>query len=508
MIRKHLNILFFSCIFLGFGLALCFGQTTVEGSKPNIVFIYVDDLGYGDVGFNGSVYYETPEIDALANDGLVLDHAYMYPTCSPSRTALFTGKQSFRTGVYTVPVLEKGTDRENIFSRWTVGTEHTGYSELLSDAGYKMIHLGKWHLVGPYPLEEKKMTFPLTEKLSQPDPGDYSWVELHRSDAVRPYYPEGRGYLKNVGGTYRGDPALEPGGYKSEGGGYFAPFGNPFLGQKPEDEWLTDRLTDDAIAFMDEHKKGPFFINLHYYTVHNPLRSRSEELFEKYLHKPGDRVTGQGMATGKKRENEAMYATMIESLDDNVGRIVDFLEKNGLRENTLIIFSSDNGANNKPFNQLRGYKGMIYEGGIRVPTFFNWPGQVKPCRSETPVHVCDFFPTFMELAGVKYKGTVDGTSITKLFEGTCPNLEKRPLFWQINSQWKHGTCSAILKDHKKLIQFLATGEVELYDLKKDPAELHNLAKEKPELAEALLKELVKWRTKNNVPLPPNALCEN
>lgn len=468
----------------------------------------MDDLGYGDVGFNGSQYYETQEIDALAKEALILDYSYMYPTCSPSRAALFTGKQSFRTGVYTVPVGERGTDQENIFSRWTIGTEHTGYSELLSEVGYKMIHLGKWHLVGPYPLEELKMDFPLKEKLTQPDPGDYSWVELHRSEAVRPYYPEGRGYLRNVGGTYRGDPALEPDGYKSPGGGYIAPFGNPFLGQKADDEWLTDRLTDEAIAFMEEYKEGPFFVDLHYYTVHNPLRSRSDELLEKYMNKEGDSIMGQGMAEGKKRENEAMYATMIESLDDNVGRIVDFLEEKGLRENTLIIFTSDNGANGKPNKQIRGYKRQIYEGGIRVPTFFNWPGKVRAARSNTPMHVCDYFPTFMDLAGVEYDGTLDGVSITTLFSGDSPELDKRPLYWHVASQWTQPTNSAIQKDHMKLIQFLATGELELYDLENDPTESHNLAAENPELAEELLEELVNWRKRNQVPLPPNAVCEN
>ncbi|WP_404309548.1 sulfatase-like hydrolase/transferase [Neorhodopirellula lusitana] len=144
-----------------FCFTLSITNTAMGETKPNIVFILVDDLGHADVGFNGSTYYETPNIDALARDGLIIENAYMYPTCSPSRTALATGKQSFRTGVYTVPVLEKGDDRENIFSRWTVGEEHTMYSQPLADAGYKSIHLGKWHLVGPYPKEELAMKFPL-----------------------------------------------------------------------------------------------------------------------------------------------------------------------------------------------------------------------------------------------------------------------------------------------------------------------------------------------------------
>lgn len=504
------NIKSYALLLLGLFLASCSTEKeTINGSRPNIIFILVDDLGYSDVGFNGSTFYETPNIDALANEGLVLDYSYMYPTCSPSRTVLFTGKQTHRTGVYTVPVLEKGNDKENIFSRWTVGQEHIGYSQPMAASGYKMIHIGKWHLVGPHPLEELEMEFPLKRKLKQPDPGDYSWVELHKSEAVRPYYPEGRGYIRNVGGTYRGDPALEPGGYQSETGGFFAPFSNPFLGQKPTDEWLTDRLTDEAIIFMEEEKEGPFFVDLHYYTVHRPLRSRNEEMLEKYMNKPGDPITGQGMEEKDERKLEnARYATMIESLDDNVGRLVAYLEENNLRENTLIVFSSDNGQNNKPNDIMRGSKGHIYEGGIRVPTFVNWPSKVTPRRTKTPVTVTDYFPTFMDLAGIDYDGFLDGKSFTPLFNGANKELEERPIYWHIASQYKHGACSVVRHNHMKLIQYLATGKLELYDLENDPKEEVNLVDTKPELTQQLLTELVTWRKENNVPLPPNAAMEN
>ena len=486
-------------------LAVC---SAASAAKPNIIFILVDDLGYADVGFNGSTYYETPHIDKLAESGLILQNAYMYPTCSPSRTAIATGKQSFRTGVYTVPVLERGTDQENIFSRWTVGTQHTLYSQPMAKTGYQSIFLGKWHLVGPYPEFEAHAQFPLKVKLKQPDPGDYSWAEKHKRDYVK-YYPEGRGYLKNIGGTYRGDPALEQKGYKSETGGYWAPFNNPFMDEKnPKDKWLTDHLTTKAIEFMDEHRDGPFFVDLHYYTVHRPLRARSEALLQKYLNKPGDPVTGQGTIEGKRHQLEATYATMIESLDDNIGRIVDYLDKNGLRENTMIIFSSDNGQNGMRDDLLRGSKGYIYEGGIRVPTFVNWPGKVKARRTETAVSGLDIFPTFMEVAGIDYHGVLDGQSIVPLFTGESKPLQERPLFWQLSSRWKHDTCSVIRKNNMKLIQFLATGELELYDLKNDPKEANNLAKKNPEIAQRLLGELVDWRTKNQVPLPPNAAMKD
>jgi arylsulfatase A-like enzyme len=473
--------------------------------KPNIIFILVDDLGYADVGFNGSTWYETPAIDQLAKEGLVLEQAYMYPSCSPSRTGIFTGKQSFRTGVFTVPVLEQGSSQENIFSRWTVELKHTLYPQVLQEQGYKSIHLGKWHLVGPYPSQELAMDFPLKKKLSQPSPSDFSWVAHHKTPEIQAYYPEGRGFIKNVGGTYRGDPALEKGGYNGPTGGYFAPFSNPFIEQKPDDEWLTDRLTDEAIAFMHEHRAGPFYINLNYYTVHRPLRARSEALLQKYLAKPGDPVTGQGL--GKKKEENAKYASMIESLDDNIQRVVDFLDENDLRKNTLIVFTSDNGQNGVQSSnlQLRGSKGYIYEGGIRVPTLVNWPGKVHARRCATPISLLDFFPTFIELAGAKnYSGVLDGDSFTPLFKGDSERLEERPLFWHLASRWKHGTCSVIRKGPYKLIQFLKDGELELYHLEDDELEAKNLAAEKPEIAQQLLKELVAWRKHNHVALPPHS----
>lgn len=475
-------------------------------AKPNIIFILVDDLGYADVGFNGSTWYETPALDQLAKEGLVLDNAYMYPTCSPSRTAFFTGKQSFRTGVYTVPVLEKGSDQENIFSRWTVDLKHTFFSKPMKKVGYQSIHLGKWHVVGPYPSKEMAFDYPLKKKLSQPDPWDFSWVPHHRTDAIKAYYPEGRGFKKNVGGTYRGDPALEVGGYKGPTGGYFAPFSNPYIEKKSTDEWLTDRLTDEAIDFMKANKEEPFFINLNYYTVHRPIRARSEELLKKYLDKPGDPVTGQGMAKGKKQIIHAGYATMIESLDDNVQRLVNFLDENGLRENTAIIFTSDNGYNGgqSANKKLRGSKGYIYEGGIKVPTMVNWPGKVKARRSETPISVLDFFPTFMEMSGISHEGQLDGESFLPLFQQDSPILNERPLFWHIASQYKHGACSVIRKNNMKLIQFLKDGKLELYDLKNDPTEANNLANKKPKITATILEELVAWRKENKVPLPPHS----
>ncbi|WP_083631142.1 sulfatase [Labilibacter marinus] len=503
--------IFIAIISLSLICSSCDSKTKETPSKkPNIVFILVDDLGHADVGFNGSKYYETPHIDELANNGLVLENSYMYPTCSPSRAAIFTGKQSFRTNVYTVPVLEKGTDQESIFSRWTVGLEHPLHAELMQKEGYKSIHLGKYHIVGPYPEEEVAMDYPFESRLTQPDPWDFSWLENHRSPEVMKYYPERRGFVKNVGGTYRGDPALEIGGYKSETGGYSPPYSNPFLPEnKNESEWLTDLLTSEAIDFIDQHKEEPFFVNLNYYTVHRPIRRRSEELFEKYMDKAGDEVTGQGVE-GKRKEKMAEYASMIESLDNNVQRIVEYLNNSGLRENTVIIFSSDNGYHGIASDNrlMRGKKGYIYEGGIRVPTLINWPGKVNARRSKVAVSCLDYYPTFIDLAGVKdYEGPMDGNSMVPLFNKDNELFKSRPLFWHLASICRHGTCSVIRKNDYKLIQYLEDGKLELYNLVQDPQESFNLADKEKSITQQMLNELVQWRKTNNVPLPPNSILK-
>ncbi len=486
--------------FLGYGK---------DRSKPNIVFILVDDLGFADVGFNGSKWFETPNIDALASNSLRFENAYTYPTCSPSRSAFFTGKQSFRTGVYTVPVLESGTAEENIFSRWTVEKSHSLFSDHLAKTGYQSIHIGKWHIVGPDPINELASTFPLTKKLTQPRPGDFNWVALHNTLPVKAYYPEGRGFVKNVGGTFRGDPALEEGGYNSKTKGYHAPFSNPFIKPKPSDEWLTDRLTEEALEFMEENKAKPFFVNLHYYAVHRPVTPRNQTLFDKYMNKPGDEVTGQGV--GPRRNEMAAYATMVESVDDNVQRLLTYLDKSGLRENTIIIFTSDNGYNGgqSSNNLMRDSKGYIYEGGIRVPAFINWPGHITARNSQLAMSLLDYYPTFLELAGIKSKDKeLDGKSLVELFNRDTEAFKSRPLFWQINSQYKHGTCSVIRKNNYKLIQFLADGKLELYNLVDDPKEADNLVLKAPQITENLLRELQAWRKMNLVPLPPNAIVSN
>ncbi|MGD9420302.1 MAG: sulfatase [Verrucomicrobiota bacterium JB025] len=493
----------FWSLFTAFGVA-----AGTDGKPPNIVFILADDLGWQDVGFMGSGYFETPHLDALAKDSLVFENAFMYPTCSPSRAAILTGKQSFRTGCYTVPVLEKGSSNDNIFSRWTVGEEHAVYSKPLKQAGYQLIHLGKWHIVGPDPAGETG--FPIGKKLSQPNNGDLSWLPAHRTPEIQKFYPLGRGFDENVGGTWWGDPSRGwQKGYRAPGGGYVAPFKNPFIKDKDGDAWLTDRLTDDAIDFMQRHKDGPFFVNLHYYAPHRPSVPRDAELLAHFMKKKGDPATGQGMGPAKKKKETAAYATMIKSIDDNIARITGFLDQAGLRENTVIVFASDNGFNGLQSrnNRLHGAKGNVYDGGLRVPALVNWPAVVKAGRIDTPVQGLDLFPTFLELAGVSdYPGTLDGDSWVPLMRGEP--FKERPLFWHIASTYKDPPCSIIRIGKWKLIQYLKQGNIELYDTDADLKESRNLATSHPEMAAQLLKELVAWRRENQVPLPPSSTLDD
>lgn len=490
---KHTSI---ACWFL-FMVLSCNSQNKVE-QKPNIIFIMADDLGWQDVGFMGSKWFETPNLDRFSEESLVFSNAYMYPTCSPSRTALLTGKQSFRTGVYNVPVLEKGDAQHNIFSRWTVDLKHTMYAAPLKKAGYKSIHLGKWHVVGPNPEEENNA--PLEKPLKQPANGRLDWLANHKSEEIQQYYPLGKGFDKNVGGTWWGDPARGyDKGYNSESGGYKAPFKNPFIEDKKGDEWLTDRLTDEAIDFIKENKKAPFFVNLHYYAPHRPTVPRNSKQYQKFLNKIPDSITGQGE---QRLDEIAGYATMIASIDENVKRIFDYLDNHGLRENTIVIFTSDNGFNGlqSQTNTLRGAKGTVYEGGIRVPAFVNWKGHIKPGHSEIPICGMDYFPTFLELAQIQnYKGVLDGESIVPILENKP--FESRSLFWHLASTYKNPPCSIIRKGDWKLIQFLNDGKVELYNLKEDLKETENLAGSNKEKASQLLDELVNWRKRNHVPLP-------
>jgi len=432
--------------------------------KTNIVFIMVDDMGWKDVGFMGSNYYETPNIDKLAGQGVVFTNAYANaPNCAPTRACLMTGQYTPRHGIYTVNNPDRGESRYRklipIPNTTILDSSFVTLAETMRFAGYRTGMMGKWHL------GEGKGTS-----------------------------PEGQGFDVNVGGCHKGHPLT-----------YFSPYKNEFIEDGPDGEYLTDRMTDEAIKFIEGSKDGPFFLYLPYYAVHTPIQPKPE-VKKKYEGKPAD---------GK--QNNPGYATMVETVDNGVGRIMNKLDELMLSENTVVIFFSDNGGVGgiTDMSPLRGSKGMLYEGGIREPMIVRWPGKVKPgTRCDIPVISIDFYPTFLEIAGISkpIDLILDGENILPLFKGG-EELSEREIFWHFPAYlqasenflpgliWRTTPVSVIRKGDWKLLEFFEDGHLELYNLKNDISETNNLAEQMPGKAKSLHKKLLKWRAKVNAPVP-------
>ena len=451
-------------------LGLCFlgsaGEKSIrenqgEPAKPNIVFIYIDDLGWADVGFNGSTYYETPNIDQLAGQGIIFSQAYANaPNCAPSRASLMTGQYTPRHKIYTVGTSKRGQEEDRrmipVPNTENLPLHYTTLAEALGDAGYTTGHFGKWHL------------------------GDTGG------------HPEDQGFDVNVGGYKSGSPR----------GGYFPPYNNPKLVDGPDGEYLTDRLTNEAIAFIEQNKKGPFFLYLSHYAVHTPIQAQAD-VIAKYERKVPD--------GGQKNPT---YAAMIESADRSVGSVLERIAALELTDNTLVIFYSDNGGavqatSNQP---LRGYKGMLYEGGIRVPLTVKWPARITSGRLDgTPVIGIDFYPTLLEISGAEPPAhDMDGVSLVPIFTGN-DGLAARSLYWHfpayleaskgIPGPWRTTPAGAIRSEDYKLIEFFENGVLELYNLREDPGESTNLADQLPEKTELLHKSLKDWREKVGADMP-------
>ena len=285
-----------------------------------------DDLGWSDLSFMGSNYYETPNIDKLSKSGMTFYNGYASSAnCAPSRASMMTGKYHPDHGIYTVSPSARGVDKTRkiipIKNTENLDLDFFLMPEMLKNEGYINAHIGKWHL------------------------------------GSKGFYPEQNGFNINIGGWEKGSPK----------GGYFSPYKNPKLEDGPKGEYLTDRLTNEAIKFIDQNKKNRFFLHLSFHSVHTPIQSK-KEYQENYSKKNGD-----------ENHNRPDYAGMIHSLDENIGRVLNQIEKLGLSENTLIIFTSDNGGITAISNQypLRAGKGSYYEGGIRVPLIFSWQGKIN-----------------------------------------------------------------------------------------------------------------------------------
>ncbi|MEQ8553281.1 MAG: sulfatase [Cyclobacteriaceae bacterium] len=453
-------------------------KKTPQNTKPNIVLIVADDLGWADLGFTGSDLFETPNINQLAKEGVYFNNFYSAsPVCSPTRASILTGKYPAR--------LKMTTHYENSEDYWrNKGRDMTEYNtqlvqpktvgnlpqseitiaEYLKDQGYFTAHIGKWHL------------------------GNFE------------HYPENQGFDVNVGGTSWGAPDT-----------YWYPWtGNNFQKQiryipglilgADSGAYLPDRLTDKALEVIEEKKDDPFFLHLNFHIPHTPMEGKEElvDHFSKKI-KPG------------MKDTNPVYAAMIKTMDENVGRILTGLDQSGLASNTIVIFLSDNGgrvgefqewetvANNHP---LRSGKGSLYEGGIRVPLIIRWPGKVQEgAVCEVPLITNDLFPTIAGMAGGKEIKT-DGVSMMSLLQNPSANVERKMLFWHYPHYYPTTTpASAVRQGKWKLIKYFEGDQVELYDLDQDLGEEKDVSKDFPEVAAEMKQSLEDWLMDVGAQLP-------
>ncbi len=429
---------------------------TVEVARPNVVFMLIDDLGWADLGCYGSRYHETPRIDGLARQGMRFTDAYAACcACSPTRASILTGKYPARLHLTDwIPGVTPPNPRL-LIPHWRkyLPVEEVTIAEVLKSAGYATAAMGKWHL------------------------------------GEEPYFPQHQGFDLNVAGSNAGAPRS-----------YFFPYGGrPQLSGGKPGEYLTDRLTDEALDFITAHRRQPFFLYLAHYAVHTPIQAK-KELVARYQGKQG----WGGQASPK-------YAAMLESVDQSVGRILDGLDRLGLARRTVVILFSDNGGLLRPVATsnapLRSGKGFPYEGGVRVPLVVRWPGEVPAgsvCREV--VTSTDFYPTLVEIAGLQgnppRQADGDGLSLVPLWKQTG-RPARQAVFWHYPHYNPIGgfPYGAIRQGDWKLIEFYEDMHVELYNLGDDLGEAHDLAKAMPERAAALCERLHQWRNEVGAQMP-------
>ncbi len=455
-------------------------------SQPNIVFILIDDLGWRDLSCYGSTFYETPNLDSLAEQGMLFTDAYAScPVCSPTRASVQTGRYPARVGVTNfIGGHARGRLVEPEYFDHMPLEEYT-IGEALRNSGYQTWHVGKWHLGG----EDK-------------------------------YWPHNRGYDANIAGCSWG----------ASKGGYFSPWGNPMLEDGPEGEYLTDRLTNEAINLMETAEDRPFFLNMWYYTVHTPIQGKPEHVArfrEKAESLKIDQidpfVEGDHFPCEHKRDrriqrrmlqSDPEYAAMVWSMDENIGRMLQAVEDAGQADNTVVFFTSDNGglatAEGAPTCNfpLHEGKGWTYEGGTREPLIVHWPGVTEPgSRCSVPVTTPDFYPTMLEMAGADLipEQHVDGLSLAPLLRGG-DSLDRDAIFWHDPHYGNQGGTpgSSIRAGDWKLIEFYEDGRLELYNLVADVSETHNVAEKHPDVTRDLHEKLKTWRAEIGADLPePN-----
>ena len=466
--KKLFNFLFI--------LFIAIGCNSIKPT-PNVVFILVDDLGWNDLGYSGSKFYETPNIDALSSESFQFTNAYSAsPVCSPTRASIMTGKHPARVNITDwIP----GVDPKN---KLLLGPKDLDYlpleeitiAEKLKESGYKTFYVGKWHL------------------------------------GSKGFYPEDNGFDINIGGFEKGSPM----------GGYYSPYKNPKLVDGPEGEYLTDRLTDESIALIKENgKNAPFALFLSFYNVHTPIQPNLEYLdyFEKKLLEMNDnsvRTKLEGEAITRINQTNAKYASMVYAVDKNIGKLIKTLKDNGMYENSLIIFTSDNGGLTTQKKvaptsvyPLRAGKGWLYEGGIKIPQLIKPPENIKNEKINDLTVSYDLFPTILDFAGIENNEKIDGVSLMPRLK-TQSKIDREDIFWHFphyhGSKWKPG--SAIRSGDWKLLVHYESNSIEMFNLIDDPKELKNISSVFDEKKQILLNKLNKLKNETNakeVSINPN-----
>ena len=465
----------FVCCLLGSLLG-----TGLANEKPNVVFILADDLGWRDLSNEGSTFYESPNIDRIANEGTKFTQGYATcQVCSPSRASIMTGKYPARLNItdWIGAGMGAGWKRNTKLLPATyehkLPAEDTTIAEAFREAGYRTFFAGKWHL------------------------------------GSKGSHPEDHGFEFNVGGHERGSPP----------GGYFSPYSNPKMKSGPKGELLPLRLGNETANFIEEHKDEPFFAFLSFYSVHGPIQS-TEALWKKYREKasrlpqPENRFVVDGRLPVRQVQDNPLYGGMVESMDDAVGIVLKKLDELGLEKNTIVCFTSDNGGvsagdgkatSNLP---LRGGKGRQFEGGLREPFYIKVPGQ-KPNICNAPVIGTDFYPTLLDLCRLESRKDqhVDGRNLTPLLTEPPPTNNNewlsRSLFWHYPHYGNQGgEPSSIVRQGKwKLIRYHETNAVELYDILADVGEQSDLSKNEPEVSKRMEKSLDAWLAEVDARMP-------
>ncbi len=453
---------------IGIGLAVAAMGAGQVPERPNVIVVLVDDLGWNDLGCYGSEFYETPNLDALAKGGIRFTDGYAaHPVCSPTRAAIMTGKNPCRKEVnITDWIPGERRQKEKLLPpkiNNNLPLSETTIAETLKAAGYATWHLGKWHL----------------------GETEASWPLAH-------------GFDVNIGGWKRGSPAS-----------YYSPYKNPKLEDGPEGEYLTDRLTDEALRLIETRDAGkPFFMYLSFYTVHSPIQACKRHLdhFKEKKTQMGmddeTPVKKDGRGTSRQRQDNPKYASMLFAMDENVGRLLDALKATGTDKNTLVIFLGDNGGLSTLQRgpgptcllPLRAGKGWGYEGGIRVPFIVADPMAKGGAVCSEPVVATDIYATVLERCGLPPmpEQAIDSVSLLPLLKNPSANLKRtQPLVWHYphyhGSGWTPGT--AIREGDWKLVELRHDGKTELFNLKDDMGEQNDLAAKYPEKAAELKKKL-------------------